>query len=57
MGLLDAAREEPKPVTPDTWYRCPSAGCDYRTKQRRGLPQVAHNCPVKRALVNLKEDQ
>lgn len=45
---------EPIKVDRDTWYRCPH--CEYKTKQRRGLPQVAHNCSVKRALVNLKED-
>ncbi len=52
MSLLDDARQE-KPER-DAWYRCPH--CPYKTKQRKGLPQVAHNCTVKRALVNLKED-
>ena len=57
MSLL-GDRYQPEPGKPDpmTWYRCTVKGCDYKTKQRRGLPQVAHNCAVRKALVDLKED-
>lgn len=57
MGLLDAERSADKPVDKDTFYRCPK--CPYKTKQRRGLPEVMHRCSAGRTptMTTLKEDK
>lgn len=44
----------PPPPDKDTWYRCPK--CPYKTRQRKGLSEVMHNCPKTKSFVTLKED-